>query len=117
MDMHVLHAIRQALIMKAIAIAGSVPRISERHDVSQRDIIRMVTELRLAEVIELLDHIFPRTGGEDDALGTLTEPGSGQRSGYGYDRIHQGIIAPLDEIDRALHGISLAITHAYEAFG
>ncbi|MFN7179736.1 phosphoenolpyruvate carboxylase [Hyphomonas sp.] len=117
MDMHVLHAIRQALIMRAIAIAGSIPRISERHDVSQRDIIRMVTELRLAEVIETLGRIFPRDDRDDDALGRLTEEGSGQTSGYGYDRIHQGIIAPLDEIDRTLHGISLAITHAYEAFG
>lgn len=117
MDMHVLHAIRQALIMKAIAVAGSIPRISERHDVSQRDIIRMVADMRLQEAIEVLTGIFPRSGGEDDALSGLTETGSGQTSGYGYDRIHQGIIAPLDEIDRALHGISLAITHAYEAFG
>lgn len=117
MDMHVLHAVRQALIMRAIAIAGSVPRISERHDVSQRDIIRMVTELRLQEVIETLGRIFPQGEQDDAALETLTEPGSGQISGYGYDRIHQGIIAPLDEIDRALHGISLALTHAYEAFG
>ncbi len=117
LDMHVLHAIRQALIMKAVALAGSVPRISERHDTSQRDIIRMVAELRLAEAVELLARIFPRSGEGDEPLAGLTEPGSGQTSGYGYDRIHRDIIEPLDEIDRSLHGISLALTHAYGAFG
>ncbi|MEQ9506337.1 MAG: phosphoenolpyruvate carboxylase [Hyphomonas sp.] len=117
LDMHVLHAIRQALIMKAIALAGSIPRISERHDASQRDIIRMVAELRLAETVELLSRIFPRSDAGDEPLTHLTEPGSGQTSGYGYDRIHRDVIGPLDEIDRSLHGISLAIAHAYGAFG
>lgn len=117
LDMHVLHAIRQALIMKAIALAGSVPRISERHDASQRDIIRMVAELRIGEVVSLLGVIFPRSYTEDEALGHLDEASSGQTSGYGYDRIHRDIIAPLDEIDRSLHAISLALTHAYGAFG
>ena len=103
--------------MKAIALAGSIPRISERHDVSQRDIIRMVTELRLGETVEVLARIFPRFGSEDQPLSDLTDAGSGQTSGYGYDRIHRDIIGPLDEIDRSLHGISLALSHAYGAFG
>ncbi|MGA1343039.1 MAG: phosphoenolpyruvate carboxylase, partial [Hyphomonas sp.] len=117
LEMHVLHALRQALIMKAIAIAGSIPRISERHDVSQRDIIRMVAELRLAETTELLARIFPRAEAEQGPLAGLEERGSGQTSGFGYDRIHADIIAPLEDIDRTLHGISLALTHAYGAFG
>jgi phosphoenolpyruvate carboxylase len=117
LDMHVLHAIRQALIMKAVALAGSVPRISERHDASQRDIIRMVADLQIADAVALLRQIFPVSHTEDDALGQLDEPGSGQTSGYGYDRIHRDLIGPLDEIDRSLHAISLALTHAYGAFG
>lgn len=117
LDMHVLHAVRQALIMKAIALAGRIPRISERHDASQRDIIGMVTELRLAETVDLLGRIFPRGEMDDEPLAALTEEGSGQTSGYGYDRIHRDIIGPLDEIDRCLHAISLALSHAYGAFG
>jgi len=117
LEMHVLHALRQALIMKAIALAGSIPRISERHDVSQRDIIRMVAELRLTETTELLARIFPRAQADEAPLASLEEAGSGQTSGFGYDRIHADIIDPLDEIDRTLHGISVALTHAYGAFG
>ena len=118
LELHVLHAVRQALMMRAFAIAGGLPRLSERHDTSARDVLRMVADLRLDEVVALLSEIFPRARGEDTPLKALTEPGGDARgASYGYERIHRDIIAPLDEIDRALHGISLAITHAYGAFG
>ena len=78
----------------------------------------MISEMRFAEVVELLGEIFPCARSEDTPLQALTEPGSQMRSAsYGYERIHKDIIDPLDEIGRTLHGISLAITHAYGAFG
>ena len=78
----------------------------------------MVAELRIREAVELLCEIFPRSRDQDTPLKALTEPGSEARvASYGYDRIHRDIITPLDEIDRTLHGISLAIAHAYGAFG
>ena len=119
LDLHVLHAIRQALIMKAFALVGGLPRLSERHDASARDLVEMVAELRISEAVDLLCRIFPRSRGEDTPLKALTETGGSSKggTGYGYDRIHREIIAPLDEIDRMLHGISLALTHAYGAFG
>jgi phosphoenolpyruvate carboxylase len=116
--LHVLHAVRQALMMRAFALTGSLPRLSERHDTSARDVVNMISEMRFAEVVELLGEIFPRARTEDTPLQALTEPGSQMRSAsYGYERIHKDIIDPLDEIGRTLHGISLAITHAYGAFG
>ena len=118
LELHVLHAVRQALMMRAFAIAGGLPRLSERHDASARDVLRMVAEMRFGEVVDLLSQIFPRARDENTPLAALTEPGGDARgSSYGYERIHRDIIAPLDEIDRTLHGISLAITHAYGAFG
>ena len=118
LDLHALHAIRQALMMRAFILVGQVPRISERHDVDARDLMRMVLDMRISETVELLMDIFPRARDEETPFKALTEAGSEAKSAaYGYDRIHRDIIAPLDEIDRALHGISLAITHAYRAFG
>ncbi|MCA8899712.1 MAG: phosphoenolpyruvate carboxylase [Hyphomonas sp.] len=118
LTLHVLHAVRQALMMRAFAIVGGLPRLSERHDASARDVVRMVAELRIGEAVDLLSQIFPRARDEDTPLKALTEPGGEARgANYGYDRINRDIIAPLDEIDRTLHGISLAITHAYGAFG
>ena len=116
--LHVLHAVRQALMMRAFALVGGLPRLSERHDASARDVVNMISEMRFTEVVDLLCEIFPRARDEDTPLQALTEPGSQARStSYGYDRIHKDIIGPLDEIGRTLHGISLAITHAYGAFG
>ena len=118
LDLHVLHAVRLALMMRALALAGSLPRLSERHDATARDIVRMVAEMRLKEVVGLLSEVFPRAHGGDTPLKALSEPGGDTRgASYGYERIHRDIITPLDEIDRTLHGISLAITHAYGAFG
>lgn len=119
LDLHVLHAVRQALIMKAFSIVGGLPRLSERHDASSRDLVEMVAELRIKEAVELLREIFPHSRDQDTPLKALTEAGNDTKSqaGYGYDRIHKDIIAPLDDIDRILHGISLSVTHAYGAFG
>ncbi|MEP1598380.1 MAG: phosphoenolpyruvate carboxylase, partial [Hyphomonas sp.] len=119
LDLHVLHAVRQALIMKAFSIVGGLPRLSERHDASSRDLVQMIAELRISEAVELLREIFPHSRDQDTPLRALTETGNdtkGQAS-YGYDRIHKDIIGPLDDIDRILHGISLAVAHAYGAFG
>ncbi len=119
LDLHVLHAVRQALIMKAFSIVGGLPRLSERHDASSRDLVEMVAELRISEAVDLLRKIFPPSRDQDTPLAALTEPGheAKPQASYGYDRIHKEVIGPLDEIDRTLHGISLAVTHAYGAFG
>jgi len=118
LDLHVLHAVRQALMMRAFVLAGGLPRLSERHDASARDVVNMVTEMRFSEAVDLLTEIFPRARDEDTPLKSLSEPGGDTRgASYGYERLHRDIIAPLDEIAGTLHGISLAVTHAYDAFG
>ncbi len=118
LDLHALHAVRQALMMHAFVLVGQLPRISERHDASTRDLLRMVLDMRIGDAVDMLVKIFPRGRDEDTPFKELTEAGSEAKSNaYGYDRIHRNIIGPLGEIDRALHGISLAITHAYRAFG
>tara|TARA_R110002020_G_scaffold224599_1_gene434278 strand:- start:151354 stop:154176 length:2823 start_codon:yes stop_codon:yes gene_type:complete len=118
LDLHALHAIRQALMMHAFVLVGQLPRISERHDTNTRDLLRMVLDMQIADAVDMLVKIFPRGRDEDTPFRELTEAGSEAKSNaYGYDRIHRNIIGPLGEIDRALHGISLAITHAYRAFG
>ena len=105
-------------MMRAFMLVGQVPRISERHDADARDLMRMVLDMRIGETVELLKDIFPQARDEETPFKALTETGSEAKPvAYGYDRIHRDIIAPLDEIDRTLHGVSLAITHAYSAFG
>lgn len=119
LTLHVLHAARQALMMHAISLAGSVPPFSERHDMDASDVIGLVADLQIQEAIDLLCKIFPRVRGEGTQLNKLTEKGSPAQiaSTYGYEHVHADIIEPLAEVRDALHRISLAITHAYGAFG
>ncbi|MGH1420242.1 MAG: phosphoenolpyruvate carboxylase [Hyphomonas sp.] len=119
LGLHVLHAARQALMMKALSLVASLPRISERHDASTRDIVSMVSELRITETVALLTDIFPCADETTATFDELTEIASTSTPGasYGYEKIHRDVIEPLDEIGGQLHAISLAITHAYGAFG
>lgn len=118
-NLHVVHGIRQALMMHAFALVGRLPRISERHDTGLRDIIRLVTSLRIGECVDLLGRIFPRSQEQLTRLSEVTEAGGAEANSaqYGYDHIHESIIAPLDRIDQLLHRISLALNHPYDAFG
>ncbi len=119
LSIHTLHAVRQALMMKAFSLIASIPNISGRHDASITDIIDMVLEMRLSEAVELLCKIFPTAQGDVDRLEELTEKGhvSEDLKGHGYDQLHQDIIEPLDEIDQLLHKTTLAVAQAYGAFG
>ena len=117
--LHVIHGVRQALMMHAFALAGRLPRISERHDTSLREIIRLVTGLRIAECVELLRRIFPASQDRMTLLSALEETGEAETGPgqYGYDHIHEEVIAPLDRIDQLLHRISLALNHPHDAYG
>ncbi|ABI76335.1 putative phosphoenolpyruvate carboxylase [Hyphomonas neptunium ATCC 15444] len=118
-NLHIIHGVRQALMMRAFALVGRLPRISERHDTSLRDIIRLVTSLRIAECVELLCRIFPPSQDRLSLLSSLEEAGGGESGPgqYGYDHIHSQIIGPLDRIDQMLHQISLALNHPHDAVG
>lgn len=119
LTLHVLHGLRQALMMRAFALVGRLPRISERHDTGLRDIIRLVTGLRIGECVTLLSRIFPRSQDRERLLSSLEEVGETDiaTAQYGYDDLHRTIIEPLDDIDRQLHRISLALNHPYDAYG
>ncbi len=119
LSLHVLHATRQALMMKALSLVASLPRISERHDASTREIVHMVSELRITETVALLTDIFPCADEAAAPFDELTETAGKSKLSvsYGYEEIHRDVIDPLDDIGALLHELSLAIAHAYGAFG
>lgn len=119
LDIHVLHGVRQALMMKALALGGAVPILSERHGTSARDIMAMIAQMRISDAVALLCEVFPKSDAAPDALSRIEEPGCGGASAapQGYDQIHADIIAPLDRIDAMLHKITLNLASAYDAYG
>lgn len=118
LDVHVLHAVRQALMMKALALAGRLPAVSRRHSQGVVDIMKMIQGMEIGSAVDVLCKIFPASRANEDQLKAVSE--SGHMTGNpanGYDQIHEEIIQPLDAIDRQLHTITLAVSQAYGAYG
>ncbi len=116
LDLHVLHGLRQAIMMRAIALGGRLPSLSGRHDASLEDFMALIAQMRIAEAVALLDEVFPRAS---DAAAELAEIGGAQavQADQGYDNVHSEIIRPLARIDALLHKTTLAIAQAYCAYG
>lgn len=119
LNAHVLHAVRIALMMKALVLAGRLPAVSLRYDISVRDIERMIAEMRIGEAVETLCEIYPKTQDAAARFNAVTEEGYNpdDPESLGYDRLHNEIIAPLDMIHRMLHTTTLAIGQGYRAYG
>lgn len=118
LDMHILHAVRQALMMKALALAGRLPTVSRRHASSVVDIMKLIESMQIGEAVDILCDIFPASLEHEDGLKNIKEAGhmTGNPAN-GYDQLHSEIIGPLTEIDQQLHTITLAIAQAYGAYG
>ena len=113
-----LHAIRQALIARAISLTARAPAFSRRHDVDRSDLIRLTVELQIEEVIDLLKRIFPKQsdgGGVFSGLEERIEEGDPQ--GGAYPDLHHSIIDPLERINGLLRRLSAVIADHYGAFG
>lgn len=114
----VLHGLRQALIARAVSLIASAPDFSSRHDVDKGELIDMALTLRLAEAASLLKTIFPKESPAEGLLKGLEENvEGGEPHGGAYPGIHTDIIGPIEEIEKSLGAISLAIANFYGAFG
>ena len=116
LDLHVLHALRQAMMMHALALAGRLPSLSRRHDTGPVDFLGLILEMRIGEAADLLAKAFPRS---TLATETLLELGGTPNEEFvrGYDAIHSELVEPLRRIDGLMHKTTLAIGNAYKAYG
>jgi len=114
----ILHAIRQALMARAVSLAAAAPAFSRRHDVDNGDLVRMTADMRLADSIETLKMIFPRQSENGHAFARLEEKiPDGEQQGGAYPDLHEKIIAPLEHVSRLLDRLSRIIADHYGAFG
>ena len=118
LDVHILHSIRQALMMKALALAGQLPTVSRRHESTVVDIMNLIRAMQIGDAVSLLCEIFPASREEEGRLAAIEEAGHMTGSpANGYDQLHEEVIKPLDEIDRLMHLTTLAVCQAYGAYG
>lgn len=117
-EMHALHAIRQAMIMRAFVLAASLPSFSSRHDVSRSTVFELAFQLKFDELADLLDEIFPAVNTSAAALAGVKEESDDAADGVrGYPEIQETIVRPLRRIHRTIREIGVGLSHYYGAWG
>ncbi|WP_084419922.1 phosphoenolpyruvate carboxylase [Henriciella litoralis] len=119
LELHALHAIRQAVMMYSLSLVGGLSNVSSRHDISREDILTMILELRIDEAVETLETIYPASRNDTDLIDGVSENGfeSGDTSAAGYDSMHRNLIDPLRVSGELIRRISVANCHAFGAWG
>lgn len=116
LDLHVLHGLRLAMMMHALAQAGRLPSLSGRHDARQEDFMALILEMQIGDAVALLEEAFPRRSDNGAAIAELrNSPDLDTHKGY--DDLHRDIIEPLARISVLTHKTTLAIAQAYRAYG
>ncbi len=117
-DLSVLHAVRQALMAKAVSLVASVPPFSRRHDMDNEDLIELTFDWKLDETISAICKIFPEKSPASKKFKDLTETHDETAfEGGAYPEIHEEIVRPLEEISGLSRKLSQAISNHYGAFG
>jgi phosphoenolpyruvate carboxylase len=116
-DPALLHAIRIALIQHIFLLAARLPRFSTRNDVSQDDVMDLVTRLRVGEATQLLRSIFPQRQ-PLAADYRLEEPASylGVET-VDYAEMNRQLIDPMTTAYEIAQDITLGVAHCFGAYG
>jgi phosphoenolpyruvate carboxylase len=116
-DPSVLHAVRIALIQHIFLLAARLPRFSTRNDISQEDVMALLTRLRVGEAVRLLRSIFPQRQ-PIAADYNLDEPASylGAET-VDYAEMNRQLIDPMLFAYEICQDISVGISHRFGAWG
>ncbi len=118
LELHILHALRQSVIMYALILVTDLPEFSGRHDVTRSDLIDLVLHLQFDDLTGLLDEIFPVFRPEVAALSGIEEETSLDLSKEGgYPQVHETVKSPLIEIQKIVQETGVALSHFYGAYG
>ncbi len=117
-EMHALHAIRQAMIMRGLLLTASVPSFSPRHDLTRAALFEMAFAIRFEDLAALLEEIFPAESLGATLFERVLEPADDvDIHARGYPEIHTRIIAPLRRLHASIREISVSLSHVYGAWG
>lgn len=116
-NLHMLHALRLALIERIARTAVHVPDFSDRHEVTHDALIEALLRLEVEPALQLLAQIFPVLEQERDAL-DWGEPSTyaGDRE-QSYAQEHALIFRPMAADYDLVRRIGSAIVHHVGAFG
>ncbi len=120
LDMHVLHALRQALMMRAFSLSARLPEFSRRHgsSISAEGLLKQITQLQIPDTVAMVRGVFPAEDRRNPKFDELLETSDIEATDdQGYSEIHTGLLEPLEEIDRAMKEATVAVCSLYSAYG
>jgi phosphoenolpyruvate carboxylase len=116
-NLHMLHALRLALIQRLMLLAVRVPDFSDRHATTHDTLIVRLMHLEVEPALELLGQIFPVTEEEDEPL-DFGEPATYRSvGGQSYLFEHQTIFRPIARDYELIRRISSGVIYHVGAVG
>lgn len=116
-NMHLLHAVRLALIERTMRRSMQVPDFSDRHATTRQNLVTAIVQLDIEPALVLLNEIFPlvETGGVRGDYGEVSSYGEDGAQSYAQE--HAGIFRPLARDYDLVRRISTALVHHLGALG
>lgn len=116
-NLHMLHALRLALIERLMRRAIGIPDFSDRHEVTHDSLVEAIFRLEVEPSLQLLNQIFPvmdPARSEQDWGEPSTYSGDREQS---YAQEHDLLFRPMAADYDLVRRIGSAITHHLGAFG
>ena len=115
--LHLLHAIRLALLQALMLRAIGIPDFSDRHAVTREELVQRLFRLDVEATLALLSDIFPldeADGGEEDYGEPASYTASAQQS---YAHEHAVLFRPIERTYELIRRISTGVIHHLGAVG
>ncbi|MGH6937577.1 phosphoenolpyruvate carboxylase [Hypericibacter sp.] len=116
-DLHLLHAIRIALIQRIFLLSTHIPAFTDRHGITPEQLMAKVLHLEIDSAVAVLRRIFPMVEEQFD-LAAFGEPASYRsEEAQSYEAEHRRIFEPMGHLYELVRRTGSAITHIIGAVG
>lgn len=115
-NLHLLHALRIALIKALMRRAVHIPDFSDRHSTTHRELVSNLMRLDVENALAVLNGVFPLTE-TSETLDYGDEANYDGGGGQSYRQEHDWIFKPIDTYYGLIRRISTGVVHHIGALG
>lgn len=116
-NLHLLHALRIALIQRIFLLATQIPDFSDQHGITHEQLIGRILHLDIETAVRMLSTIFPKVDSPDDA-DDFGEPATYRSDeNQSYEQEHARIFQPMARLYELVRRAGAGIVHTVGALG
>ncbi len=116
-NLHLLHALRVALIHRVFMLTTHIPDFSTQHGISPEQLMARLFHLDVEPAVQLLGRIFPKVEPLDFG-GDFGEPATYvSDANQSYEQEHDRIFQPIARLYDLIRRVSAGVTHTIGAVG